>query len=29
MPRVAIERGIVDAVASPEDIPAILLTNVK
>ncbi|MBC8199651.1 MAG: chemotaxis response regulator protein-glutamate methylesterase [Desulfobacteraceae bacterium] len=29
MPRVAIERGIVDAVASPEDIPAILLTDVK
>ncbi|MFH1580941.1 MAG: chemotaxis response regulator protein-glutamate methylesterase [Pseudomonadota bacterium] len=25
MPRVAIERGIVDAVASPEDIPAILM----
>lgn len=29
MPRVAIERGVVDAVASPEDIPAILLTDVK
>ncbi len=29
MPRKAIERGIVDAVASPEDIPAILLTDVK
>lgn len=29
MPRAAIERGIVDAVASPEDIPAILLTDVK
>ncbi|MDA3832068.1 MAG: chemotaxis response regulator protein-glutamate methylesterase [Spirochaetales bacterium] len=29
MPRVAIERGIVDAVASPEDIPDILLTKVR
>jgi len=29
MPRAAIEKGIVDAVASPEDIPAILLNNVK
>ncbi|HUV49942.1 MAG TPA: chemotaxis response regulator protein-glutamate methylesterase [Anaerolineae bacterium] len=29
MPRAAIKRGIVDAVASPEDIPAILLNNVK
>lgn len=29
MPRAAIKRGIVDAVASPEDIPAILLTDVE
>lgn len=29
MPKVAIARGIVDAVASPEDIPAILLTGVE
>ena len=29
MPRAAIERGIVDAVASPEDIPAILFTAIK
>lgn len=29
MPQLAIKRGIVDAVASPEDIPAILLTDVK
>lgn len=29
MPQAAIEKGIVDAVASPEDIPAILLNNVK
>lgn len=29
MPRVAIERGIVDTVASPEDIPDILLTKVR
>lgn len=29
MPRVAIERGIVDAVASLEDIPAILLSDIK
>ncbi len=29
MPRVAIERGIVDAVVSPEDIPDILLTKVR
>jgi len=29
MPRVAIERGNVDAVASPENIPDILLTKVR
>ncbi|MDI6687208.1 MAG: chemotaxis response regulator protein-glutamate methylesterase [Desulfobacterales bacterium] len=29
MPQAAIKRGIVDAIAHPEDIPAILLNNVK